>query len=249
MVIAIAVIDWIGLSSTGWFESAIPRVTLIAIGVVLLASFVERITIMRALQRDLSLVSETTALGARYLVNSQAVVEALKGVVDGAVDKVLAVGGKSTAEDYLQRIERKVIGGEITYSRVLTGNHITHELHDHLQRLMINDDTVRVAWNPSEKYGHVTISEHQVVFAIPTPNPVKFKGLRLAGMEHSGLFTEVFWEAFNEERGVRFGSTESLTFLCERCSPQPRLDESTLRDELVAIERRGTLGAAATEDT
>ncbi len=163
--------------------------------------------------------------------------------VDGASQKLLALGAKSTAKAYLDRIGRKTKDGEVRYVRLLTGDHITHQLHEHLLNV-IALPTASVGWNRSEKYGQMTISEHAVLLAIPTSHPTQFRGLKLEGPEHASLFSDVFWEALGV--GITLRNSRSLELLCEDCgSGRPERDR--LEEALTEIERgqeTPTLGSA-----
>lgn len=233
VVIALSVLDWTGLLSLPWFDAQAYRIILLAVAVVLLTSFVERLTVLRSIKTDLSLLRNSGHVGARYLTDSDSVLRQLQVLVDSASEKILALGAKSTAIAYLERISRKVTDGDVTYSRLLTGDHITHELHQHLLGL-INLTLVNVGWNYSEKYGNLTVSEREVLLAIPTPHPNRFRGLKLVGPEQAGLFSEVFWEAFRE--GMNLNNPRSLEILCEECGSSTHRGEFELKEMLTKAE-------------
>ena len=142
---------------------------------------------------------------------------------------LMAVGAKSTATIYLQQVSRKVGSGDITYYRLLTGNHITHELHEHLGSLL-GSPNVDVAWNYSEKFGTFTVSEDQVVLAIPSPYLSKFTGIVLPGSASSRLFTHLFLEAFHSSTPIT--GPKQLALLCEQCGPNTARTEKSLSELL-----------------
>ena len=165
-------------------------------------------------------------------------------MMDRPTEKLLSLGGKSSGEPYLERIGTKAAKGEIRYDKLLTGNHITHELHEHLAPL-ITSPMATIAWTYSEKYGLMTISDETVVVVFPTPHPNRFRGLNLEGVGHVNNFSDIFWDAFKSEQCIFINNTQSLVFLCDKCGPgysDKAKIIATLREiEGEAIERNGEL--------
>jgi hypothetical protein len=160
-------------------------------------------------------------------------------MVRKADEFIIALGAKSTATPYLDQIAHKVSSGDIIYYRLLTGDHITHDLHVHLDALL-NTPGVQIAWNRSEKYGNLTVSEQQAIVALPTPYWNRFAGLKLPGERNTRLYSQYFLEALAKSVPVR--TMRAIEALCETCSPHTsrneRQIEQILRDELAASVSR-----------
>jgi hypothetical protein len=233
-VILISVSDLTGVLQVKWLENRFQTITLLAVGVVLLTVLVERHTSLSRLVLELTYLRRSALLRAEYLADSDRVVEELFALVDNADERILALGGKSTADPYLDRIGDKVTSGQITYSRLLTGDHITHELHQHLKELL-SLETVTVAWTGREKYTSMTVSEKGAVLLFPTPHPKRFRGLRLEGAEHATHLGDVFRDAGSDSKKVTL--PESLELLCENCGPDIR-DSALLSERLEKLESR-----------
>lgn len=233
-VISLSVLDLTGLLEINWFYSNLQTVTLLAIGIVLLTSLLERHVTLEGLRTELAALSGSVSSGTQYLGDSDAARAALDQMVAKPTEKLLSLGGKSSGEPYLERIGTKAVAGEIRYDKLLTGSHITHELHEHLARL-ITSPMATIAWTYSEKYGLMTISDEMVVVAFPTPHPNRFRGLKLEGAGHVNNFSDIFWDAFKSEQCINIKCPQSLVFLCEKCGSGCR-DKAEIVAALKKIE-------------
>jgi hypothetical protein len=155
--------------------TVVSSIGLSALGLLLLATVIDRRT-----KLDL-LVSRIESLpglltDSRYLPNARAVERALQDAVDQTKDRVLAVGSKSTASDYLQAIERAIAQRGAKYYRILEGDDIHHALHEHLVRAR-GQRNVFIGWADRENYGNITVCDDVTIFAFPSPDQDSFSGL------------------------------------------------------------------------
>lgn len=230
VAVAAPIADLAGLlENVQWLRERIPTITLLAVGLLIAASIFDRRTVLARIETLLRRAVKSQALGVQYLPDRYSVLRRLEDTVSKANETLMAVGAKSTATIYLQQVSRKVASGDITYYRLLTGNHITHELHEHLGSLLGSPD-VHVAWNYSEKFGTFTVSEDHVVLAIPSPHPSRFTGIMLPGSANSRLFTYLFLEAFRSSTPIT--GQQQLALLCQRCSPNAARTEKSLSELL-----------------
>ena len=195
------------LENVEWFQSRIPIITLLAVGLLIGATVFERQTILARIEGLIRQIFQTHSIGIEYLKDSEAVISDLGNMVGTASESVMALGAKSTAVQYLDRIAGKSHDGDINYHRLLTGNHITHKLHEHLSPLLQRPN-VHLAWNYSEKYGTLTVTEHQVTVVLPNPNPNKFVGVKLPGSDTNRLFSNFFMQAFAESTVIKVETTD-----------------------------------------
>lgn len=167
--------------------------------------------------------------GVQYLDDSSSVISELEDMVKRSDEFIMALGSKSTAVSYLERISQRVCSGTISYYRLLTGDHITHDLHTHLESLISNQET-KIAWNRSEKYGSLTVSDKQAVFVLPSPYPTRFVGLKLLGARNTRLYNQYFTQAFVKSTPIE--TPTALSALCETCSPDVARNEERIQQVL-----------------
>jgi len=240
LAVSITLLDFIGLlDQVKWLNARLPTITLLAIGFVLIATVIDRHTKLARIERLLQQSIDTYVLGIQYLEDNSSVISELHDMVRKADEFIMALGSKSTATSYLDQITHKVRSGDIIYYRLLTGNHITHDLHIHLDAVL-NTPGVQIAWNRSEKYGSVTVSEQQAIVVLPTPYWNRFAGIKLPGGRNARLYSQYFLETFAKSVSVR--TKRAIEALCEKCSPNTARDErqieQILRDELVTSVSR-----------
>lgn len=237
LAVGITLLDFVGLlDQVKWLNAHLPTITLLAISFVLIVTVIDRHTKLARIERLLQQSIDTYVLGVQYLEDSSSVINELQDMVRKADEFIMALGAKSTATPYLDQITHKVSSGDITYYRLLTGDHITHDLHVHLDALL-NTPGVQIAWNRSEKYGNLTVSEQQAIVTLPTPYWNRFAGLKLPGERNTRLYSQYFLEAFAKSVPVR--TNRAIEALCETCSPNTsrneRQIEQILRDELAGV--------------
>jgi len=236
LLVGITLSHFVGLlDQDSWLTARFPTITLLAISFVLGATVIDRHYKLARIQRLLQQSIDTYVLGVQYLEDRSSVIGELEDMVRKADEFIMALGAKSTASPYLEGIASKVSSGQIIYYRLLTGHHITHGLHTHLDALLNRPD-VHFAWNRSEKYGNLTVSEQQAIVALPTPYRNRFAGLKLPGERNGRLYSQYFHLAFRKSVPVR--TKRAIQVLCEKCSPDTARDErqieQILRDELGA---------------
>lgn len=230
--ILITLLDFTGLlDGIPWLNARLPTLILLAVSLLLVANVVERRTRLAHIEKLIEQTANSAALGVQYLDDGTLVVNELQATVRSANEYIMAVGGRSTATVYLDLITARVEEDGLQYYRLLTGDHITHDLHLHLKRL-IESPQVRVAWAHSEKYRSFTASEQQTVVVLPTPYRNKFAGIRLPGERNALLHSQYFLETFAKSLPVR--TLHGLEILCENCSPA--VHERAKLEKLLADE-------------
>lgn len=176
--------------------------------------------------------------GIEFLDDSPSVINALEDMVRKSDEFIMTIGSKSTAGTYLEGISQRVLSRGVTYYRLLTGDHITHDLHVHLDNLIFNQDT-KIAWNLSEKYVTLSVSEKHAIQVLPTPYATKFMGIKLLGERNARLYAQYFTQAFDQS--IQIKTLFALSVLCEKCRPDiarnEKRIEQILRKELKASEK------------
>lgn len=194
---------------------SLDNVALIAISFLLLNAALERKTVFDKLENHIADIHELITSGTLHLSNAEAVTKEMKQLVKDSKTYVYAIGSKSHDESYLRSISNKAGKGKISYTRLLTGDEITHQLHRHcLNVLKVNK--VEIRHTPKEKYGNLLVSENTAIIALPGPKRNEFTGLKLVGAESANHYTLYFTEIF-ERSGQKIKSVEELASLCETC--------------------------------
>jgi hypothetical protein len=138
-------------------------------------------------------------------------------MVENASSYVYIIGAKSTRKSYLEAITKKVSHPNILYSRLLTGNHITHDVHKHLDTL-VGKRNVQVTWHPSEKYQTMVVTESQVVIVLPTPDPEIVRAIKFPGEANAREQFAYFTLSLKDEKAVEIRTKKGVEILCEKCS-------------------------------
>jgi len=228
-IVCISVLDFLGLlDGIQWLSERIPTFTLLALGLILGASVIDRWTKLDKIESMLQNVLNSQLIGAQYLEDSASVIRELESVTEQADEFIMALGGKSTAVHYLEQIEEDVKTKGILYYRLLAGSRITNELKDHLLRLL-DAPNVQVYWTSSEKFGNLTVTEKQVIIALPTPYKDKFVGIKLPGEKTARIYSQHFLEAMSKSIPVK--SQAALKLLGGEGVDSP-LDTPTLEKKI-----------------
>jgi hypothetical protein len=150
-----------------------------------------------------------------YLEVRHEVEAALTRLVRAAQQYVVAVGGRSRNSDYLSGIEAKVHEAEIRYWRLLLdGQPITHQMCEHLRRLLTNADVV-IAAIPNRGYAQVTVTDAGFVSVLPLPGRGALTGILVpnpAAAQQLFIYTMVIYGS-----GTRVTDGDAIRNLCEDC--------------------------------
>lgn len=194
----------------------IPKLTLFVLGYLFVSMAIERRKRLDYIQATLDGIVNNYSLGAQYLETIQAVNTALERSIRQADETVMAMGSRSKAVKYLASIQDAIAERSIRYYRLLEGPEITHELCEHLRSVLPNDG-VEIMWTHKEKFGNLTVTEHECIIAFPAPHENELSGLRLPGETNSRRYTRYFRDVF--PKGLQVRTAKSVEALCPRCSP------------------------------
>lgn len=216
LLITITLLDFLGvLDQLDWLFSRVQVLTLLSLSFLLLSTVFERRSRLDTIQSTLNAIIANYTFGTRYLDDERAVVPELERAVSEANETIMALGAKSRASDYLEKIEEAVKQRDAIYYRLIDGTFIPHELHEHLERVIASPN-VQISWTPREKFGNLTVTENECIIAFPAPY-LKFSGLLLPGQVNSRRYTQYFLEAFSKALPVR--TEKALQALCNTCNP------------------------------
>ena len=185
--------------------------------------------------KKLSIIYEKNMSGI-YFRNKSEVDSALIDLAKGSTQTLKASGGKSRIVSYLKEISKSIKCGKIkAYHRLITGDHITHELHEHLDAL-IDEKGVDFRWTPSEKYVNISISENHVIFVLPSPYPDDYTGIKFVTPKSVFFYAEFFNRIFNSSKTRGISTKEETNILCEKCCPEVAHDTEKIANALDTLK-------------
>lgn len=188
-----------------------------AIGLLLIAAALERRLRLDTLARRFDALAKAVAPTAIYLSDRHGVIRALTEAVNASRDRILAMGARSSAVDYLRAIEDAVIRREVAYHRVVNGDYIFHAFHEHLIK-MLPRENVFVAWTPFEKFGNITVADTDCVIAFPSPYIDRFSGLRLVGESVASQYAQQVMAVYATCQPL---TLDTAATMCVDCSKRP----------------------------
>ncbi|MDW8034514.1 MAG: hypothetical protein RMI79_06265 [Nitrososphaerota archaeon] len=99
------------------------------------------------------------------------------------------------------------------------GEKITHELHQHLLKVM-DKDNVSIRILNEERFSFMLVTEKEVILPLVDPKPKSFRcALKIKSKNFSMKYKEYFLKLYSEGKPL---SSQDLPLLCEECSSQKR---------------------------
>lgn len=99
-----------------------------------------------------------------HLINGEeAITVAMTKAVEASELYIFTIGGRSRNEAYLEAVKQRVLRGDVRYIRVITGDHIRHQLCKHIRDIY---DSAELGYLPEDKYGGVFVTHNTVILAL-----------------------------------------------------------------------------------
>lgn len=154
-------------SIEGFFYALLPTLLLIIFYILIhrkTTSFEESIKQLLEMHiPNIAFIDDSNTIKAEFI-----------NAINDAEKYVMATGGKSRIKEYLSEIETNLEIKEIEYYRIIFGEKITNELHQHLLKV-IGKDGVYVSYTPRELAPALLLTEKVAFYCLPDPNPEEFK--------------------------------------------------------------------------
>jgi CO dehydrogenase/acetyl-CoA synthase epsilon subunit len=83
--------------------------------------------------------------------------------VEKAERYIFCVGGRSRNQAYLDALSQRVKQGDIRYIRIITGDHIRHQLCEHIRSIFQN---IELGYLKEDKYGGIIATHDTVILAL-----------------------------------------------------------------------------------
>jgi len=126
---------------------------------------------------------------------------------------IYTIGGKARNEKFLNTISERVVRGNIRYIRVITGDHIRHQLCRHLHELQ---EIVELGYYLDRIYGNIMVTHDTTIIALPCPNSSALENvLKVKSREVASDYREYITELLgSSEKITNFSLIENL---CKTC--------------------------------
>jgi hypothetical protein len=149
--------------------------------------------------------------------NSQKLEKELIFTVETANEYIMTTGSRSRNRKYLEAIEKRLSEPSFhEYWRILYGQEITHELHEHLEHI-IDNPKVRVM-RLEEDYGYVLVTEDRVILAFPDPEPGVFGTAQVINDKEKARSYKEFVLRLAAAPSAKHVTRDELVNLCLECS-------------------------------
>lgn len=177
--------------------------------------------------------------GLSYFEDQKDVNRELILTVRNAKDILMVIGAKSSSSNYLEEIEAKASDPNLKHYRLITGDHITKEMREHLlQIISLNDRNCLIRWNYSEKYGSFVITDEDVFIGLPTSHSEKFLSLKFSNQKSCKIYSTYFMDAFAQ--GFDITEANQVDYLCEVNGSSIAKSKTEIIDELKSIAESGS---------
>jgi hypothetical protein len=109
----------------------------------------------------------------------EAITSTMIDAAENAERYIFCVGGRSRNDRYLAAVSQRVLRGDVRYVRVVTGDHIRHQLHEHIRELSKHVD---LGYLREDKYGGIMVTHNMVILALYSSRvPLLDKALKIRG--------------------------------------------------------------------
>ncbi len=142
-------------------------------------------------------------------------INSMTKTVNEANDFIFTIGGRSRDEKYLNAISNRVKKGNVHHIRIITGNHILHDLCVHLRDLGKNAD---VAYITEERFGNLLVTHDTTIIALQdTKKTYIYSILMLRDAKVASDFRQYISEVFGQaNKTVDNTLIESLCLSCRK---------------------------------
>jgi hypothetical protein len=92
-----------------------------------------------------------------------AITDTMIKIIEQSERFIFCVGGRARNQEYLEKLSERVCRGNIRYIRIITGDHIRHQLCEHLSNVL---DHAELGYLEEDKYGGIIATDESVFLAL-----------------------------------------------------------------------------------
>lgn len=161
--------------------------------------------------------TEVRARSLELVEGVEAITSTMIEAVENAEGYIFSVGGRSRNNRYLAALRQRVFRGDVRYVRVITGDHIRHQLHEHIHDVF---KFVELGYLKEDKYGGILVTRDTVILAIYSSSvPTLDKGLKMAGEQIASDYRSIVQDLFNaSEKPITMDFVSGLCTTCREKS-------------------------------
>lgn len=166
-------------------------------------------------------------LGPEVITGKDLVESALINAAKSAREFIMATGGRSRIEEYLDAITHAVQNDIVSfYYRLILGDHIHHPLHKHLKEVW-GQRGVHIAHNEHEHYGQILVTEKEAIVTMPSSAAKAFdRVLRIRTPTTVQRHKDYVHDLFMMPENKRITSLDQIAALCQECTSRAQASGS-----------------------
>ncbi len=115
------------------------------------------------LVKDHKLLHRSREMRIDLIEGIDAIIGTMIKIIEESERYIFCVGGRSRNQEYLEKLSERVCCGDIRYIRIITGDHIRHQLCEHLNNVL---DHAELGYLEEDKYGGIIVTHESVFLAL-----------------------------------------------------------------------------------
>lgn len=172
------------------------------------------------MQTDILEKIKSISPGYEFISGEDSVKKNLVETIQKTEEFIFTTGGRAREVNYLNCLNRKVLNENVKYYRIILGDHIHHDFHEHLREVVNKKpSSVYIGHEMKEKYGNMLITDEEIILYLPSRT---FKGmdtvLKIADSDLARKYQLYIMQIYSESKKI----TEDMELkeLCIKCRSQ-----------------------------
>lgn len=175
LALFVAVITFKFLSSSGTFQNGVFNFGGAIVGFIFTAILLNKIYGNKSYNDNAT--DRNTECIIKLIDGKDAILETMIEIIHNAKKYIYTIGGKSRDKSYLKTLGLQISRGDYRYIRIITGDHISHDLCKHLHDYK---NYVEIGYFSEEKFGNVLVTHDTTFLALPSPSEKALdKGIKI----------------------------------------------------------------------
>lgn len=178
---------------------------------------------------------ESAGIGIdRSIVKSIELIEGVESItatmieaVEQAERYIFCVGGRSRNDAYLEALSKRALRGDVRYMRVITGDHIRHQLCEHICNIFQH---IELGYLEEDKYGGILVTHDTIVLALYSSRVGSLdKGFKIESEQVASDYRTYVQDLFTASEKPL--SIDFIRTLCTECRAKFNIVSDTHEDK------------------
>jgi hypothetical protein len=171
--------------------------------------------------------TKSQATSTELIEGVEAMTSAMIETVEQADRYIFCVGGRSRNNAYLDVLRQRVLRGDVRHIRVITGDHIRHQLCEHIRNIFQH---VELGYLKEDQYGGILVTHNTVILALYSSNvPSLDKGLKIESEQTASDYRPYVQDLLAaSEKNL---SMDFIHSLCTICRSKTNIPPDTHKDK------------------